>query len=211
MSIRCAGDASRSFIIGSRLWPPAITRASGPRSASAAIAPSTLVARSYSNGAGVCIQVSYESGPGRRVLPGRADVVALLVALRGVGSDHRRAWELRRCVLAHVGVQLAGREAAALDVAEHLLAAGARGGDRRLATEASEREGALRVHLADSRRRDAGRIGEVPESGGAGARVDAVDQAHRIGQARLLHQQALERVDAGVELGVDVDDDLVHG
>ena len=30
MSIRYSGFASRSFIIGSRLWPPAISRASGP-------------------------------------------------------------------------------------------------------------------------------------------------------------------------------------
>ena len=54
MSISSSGLASRSFIIGSRLWPPAITRASGPRSASRAIALSTLVARAYSMGAGVC-------------------------------------------------------------------------------------------------------------------------------------------------------------
>ena len=45
MSTTSSGLASRSFIIGSRLWPPAITRASGPRSASSAIAFSTLVAR----------------------------------------------------------------------------------------------------------------------------------------------------------------------
>ncbi len=54
MSIRCSGCARRSFIIGSRLCPPAITRASGPSLASDAIAPSTLVARSYSKDAGVC-------------------------------------------------------------------------------------------------------------------------------------------------------------
>ena len=46
MSIRQAGLASRSFIIGSRLWPPATIRASPSWRASAAIAPSTLVARS---------------------------------------------------------------------------------------------------------------------------------------------------------------------
>src|SRR3954452_17814013 len=56
MSTRCSGAASRSFIIGSRLWPPAITRASGPSRSSSARASSTLVARSYSNGAGTCIQ-----------------------------------------------------------------------------------------------------------------------------------------------------------
>src|SRR4051794_36636420 len=54
MSIRNSGAARRSFIIGSRLCPPAITRASGPRRWSSAIASSTLVARSYSNGAGTC-------------------------------------------------------------------------------------------------------------------------------------------------------------
>ena len=32
MSIRCSGFASRSFIIGSRLCPPAMTRAFAPRS-----------------------------------------------------------------------------------------------------------------------------------------------------------------------------------
>src|ERR687897_2973260 len=54
MSTRCWGWASRSFIIGSRLCPPAMMRASEPRRWSAAMAPSTLVARSYSNEAGVC-------------------------------------------------------------------------------------------------------------------------------------------------------------
>ena len=54
MSIRCSGFARRSFIIGSRLCPPAMIRASEPSRCSASMAPSTLVARSYSNGAGVC-------------------------------------------------------------------------------------------------------------------------------------------------------------
>ena len=80
MSIRCSGLASRSFIIGSRLWPPAMIRASGPSRSSAAIAPSTLVARSYSNGAGVCKACSSRSGTlGREPLARSPDVVALLV------------------------------------------------------------------------------------------------------------------------------------
>ena len=54
MSISTSGRARRSFIIGSRLWPPATSRASGPCRSSSASAWSTLVARSYSNGAGVC-------------------------------------------------------------------------------------------------------------------------------------------------------------
>ncbi len=59
MSIRCSGFASRSFIIGSRLWPPAMMRASGPSRFRDAIAPSTLVARSYSKAAGVCNACSF--------------------------------------------------------------------------------------------------------------------------------------------------------
>src|SRR4051794_35924419 len=76
MSIRTSGLASRSFIIGSRLWPPAMTRASGPWRWSAAIAPSTLVARSYSNGPGVCT-----SGPllGRAGGPGLGPAVTVAV------------------------------------------------------------------------------------------------------------------------------------
>ena len=46
MSIRCAGVASLSFIIGIRLWPPAMIRAPEPTRWSEAITPSTLVARS---------------------------------------------------------------------------------------------------------------------------------------------------------------------
>ena len=57
MSITRSGWAIRNRIIGIRLWPPAITRASGPSFCSDAIAPSTLVARSYSNGAGVCTEL----------------------------------------------------------------------------------------------------------------------------------------------------------
>ena len=55
MSMTYSRLASRSFIIGSRLWPPAISRASGPRRSSSPMACSTLVARSYSKGAGTCM------------------------------------------------------------------------------------------------------------------------------------------------------------
>src|SRR3954471_10356985 len=132
MSIRCSGVASRSFIIGSRLWPPAMIRASGPRRSSAAIAPSTLVARSYSKGAGVCM-----SAPRGKPLPGRPDVLAPLVLLGRVGADHRRAREPLGAVLTDLGIELAGVEAAVLDRAQH-WAARTRGGDRRLAAEAGE-------------------------------------------------------------------------
>ena len=55
MSIRVSGWASRSFIIGIRLWPPASTRDSGPNRASSSSACSTLVALSYSTCDGTCI------------------------------------------------------------------------------------------------------------------------------------------------------------
>src|SRR5207248_900590 len=81
MSTRHGGLASRSFIIGSRLWPPAITRAS--ERWSEAIAPSTLVARSYSNAGGVCTVAP--------LFGGRCTVCLLLVLHGCVGPDHRRA------------------------------------------------------------------------------------------------------------------------
>ena len=48
MSISVSGWASRSFIIGIRLCPPARMRASGPNRSSRARACATLVAFSYS-------------------------------------------------------------------------------------------------------------------------------------------------------------------
>src|SRR3954465_3613429 len=88
MSIRTSGLARRSFIIGSRLWPPAMTRASGPWRWSAAMAPSTLVARSYSNGPGVCT-----SDPllGRAGGPGLGTAVAVADGGRRLGHDARIA------------------------------------------------------------------------------------------------------------------------
>ena len=58
MSISVSGCASRSFIIGIRLCPPARIRASGPNLASSASACSTLVAFSYSTCAGTCMRPS---------------------------------------------------------------------------------------------------------------------------------------------------------
>src|SRR3954470_17419744 len=119
MSIRCCGLARRSFIIGSRLWPPAMIRASGPSRSSEAMAPSTLVARSYSNGAGVCNDGSSRAlrTTGREALAGRPDVLAPLIAFGGVGADHGGARErLGPHGRAPVGVQRARGQAAALDV-----------------------------------------------------------------------------------------------
>src|SRR4051794_26962550 len=110
MSIRCSGFASRSFIIGSRLCPPAMIRASGPSRLSDATAPSTLVARSYSKGAGVCTRPPFLGGALREALadPGR---LARLVLHRRVGADDRRARHLLRMRLAALRVEQAGREA----------------------------------------------------------------------------------------------------
>src|SRR3954452_3390531 len=113
MSTSSEGCASRSFIIGSRLCPPAITRASS-LAFNVAIAPSRLVARSYSNRAGVCI----------------------FVLDRGVGADDGRATR------AVAGIEPAGREAAVARVAQRRPARAGRG-DRRLAAQPRQRQRAL--------------------------------------------------------------------
>src|SRR4051794_3312016 len=97
-------------------------RASGPRRSSAAIAPSTLVARSYSNGAGVCTGPPFLS----RHAAADARLRARLVLLRRVAPDDRRARQPLRAPLAPLGVQQAGRQAAAGDVAQDV--AGRAGG-----------------------------------------------------------------------------------
>jgi hypothetical protein len=56
MSIRYSKFASRSFIMGSRLCPPATSRAVPPSRSINPMAWSTLVARSYSKGAGTCMR-----------------------------------------------------------------------------------------------------------------------------------------------------------
>src|SRR5580693_9788349 len=65
MSISVSGCASRSFIIGIRLCPPARIRASGPNLASRAIASSMLVAFSYSTYAGTCMHPPSRRGARR--------------------------------------------------------------------------------------------------------------------------------------------------
>src|ERR1035437_7422109 len=57
MSTSISGWASRSFIIGIRLWPPATTRVSGLLNNVSAW--STLVARSYSTCEGTCMYASF--------------------------------------------------------------------------------------------------------------------------------------------------------
>src|SRR6478752_7323838 len=111
MSIRCSGIASRSFIIGRRLWPPAITRASGPSRCSDAMAPSRLVARSYSNAAGVCKSRLLSGVPRGHALARLADVLTLLVLHRRVRPDHRRAWQALGARVADVRVEHLRRQA----------------------------------------------------------------------------------------------------
>src|SRR5215210_4776301 len=210
MSTRCSGLASRSFIIGSRLWPPAMTRASGPSRCSAAMASSTLSARSYSNGAGVCTGRPFVT-VARGLAAADAGLLAGLVLLRRVGADDGRALEPLGARLAGLGVQGARREAAAGDVAQDRAAGGAGGGDRRLAAEAGERQRALRVHLADPRRLRRRALGERAEAGRGGARVQAVDEADGVLHPGLLDEQPLEQVHARVEVLVDRVDDLLDG
>src|SRR5215207_4988016 len=58
MSTRTSGAASRNFIIGMRLWPPAIRRAPSPYRSRSSTASPTLPATSYSNRAGTCTRLS---------------------------------------------------------------------------------------------------------------------------------------------------------
>src|SRR5215207_4033126 len=134
----------------------------------------------------------------RRVLDGRA------------GADHRRPRQLFGARLARLGIERARLEAAALHVPKH-RALGARGGDRRLSPEPRERERPLRVHLRDARWLDGLAVGEVAQPLGRGPRIETFDQSDRVRQARLLHEQALEQVDARVEVGVDVLHDVLDG
>ena len=84
--------------------------------------------------------------------------------------------EPRRPALAHLGIEQARRQAAALDVAEH-GAGRVRLRDRRLAAEPRERQRALRVDLADARaRRSWSLSGKLRKPGGGRARVEAVDR-----------------------------------
>src|SRR3954471_17922156 len=158
MSMRCSGLASLSFIIGSSECPPAMMRASGPSRWSAAIASSTLSARWYSNGAGVCTGLPFRvfaAVVGHRLdrwLRRHRRRPARLVLDRRVGADDRRAIELLRARLARPGVQRARLEAAAGDVAQPRAPRRARGRDRGLAAEPREGERAARVDLGDPRR-----------------------------------------------------------
>src|SRR3954454_773148 len=179
-------------------------RALPPARASAAIAASTLVARSYSNGPGVCTE---------RPLLGRqiatnARLVAWLVLHRRIGPDDRRARHPLRVLLADLGGELPRREASVRRVADRGAVRAGRC-DRRFAAEARERERALRVDLADPRRLDLGAALEVAQAGCRRAPVQPVDQADGVLHTGLLHEQPFERVHCGVEVRVDRPDDAL--
>ena len=211
MSIRCSGLASRSFIIGSRLWPPAMTRASGAE---------PLQRRDRALDAGRALVLEWRGGlhawllSDRRdgqPLAGLADVVALLVLHGGVGADHRRARQRSRAAPGgRSGIEQPRREAAALDVAQHRARPGwpsAIGASRPSRASVSV---PLRVDLADARRRDRRRS---PGSCG-GRRRRRPGRGRRRGRRRppcpaFLTSRPSSSVDAGVELRVDVVDDLV--
>src|SRR3954452_24085363 len=148
---------------------------------------------------------------GREALAGRPYVLAPLVLLGGAGADHGGARErLGADRGAPVRIQRACGQAAAFDVAQQALA-GAGRGDRRLAAEPCERERALGVDLADARGDDLRALGEGAQPSGGGAGVEAVDEPHGVAQAGLLDEQALEQLNARVELLVDRGHDLVDG
>ena len=84
-------------------------------------------------------------------------------------------------------------------------------GDRGLAAEPGQRERPARVDLADPRRVHPGAAGDAAEACLAGTRVQAFDQADGVDQAGLLDEQALEQVDARVEVPVDVAHHVVDG
>src|SRR5579864_2960341 len=192
MSIRYSGLASRSFIIGSRLWPPAMMRASGPRCLSAAIAPSTLVARSYSNGAGVCT------------------IAPFGVLHRRSGADDRRTRQRLGHRRATARVERAGGPAPVRRVAER-RAGRARRRDRRFPPQPGEGQRSLRIDLADPRRPDRPALREVAKALGRGAGVEAVDQTDGVRHPGLLDEQALEQIHAGVEVLVDRLNDVIDG
>ncbi len=155
MSIRCSGLASRSFIIGSRLWPPAMIRASGPSRSSAAIAPSTLVARSYSNGAGVCNRAPLAI---RTAWPASACAARRCPRAARTGRARRCRSPASAAASPAPGARTFGyssarREAAALDVAQHRARPGWRAAIGASRPSRASVSVPLRVDLADPRRR----------------------------------------------------------
>src|SRR5579859_1922070 len=192
MSIRCSGLARRSFIIGSRLWPPAMMRASDPSRWSDASAPSTLVARSYSNGAGVCT------------------IAPFGILHRRASADDRRARQRLGLRRATTGVE-GSRGAASVGRVAERRPGWARRRDRGFTTQPGEGQRALGIDLADPGRPDRLALREVPEALGGGPGVKTVDESDGIRHPSLLDEQPLEQIDPCVEILVDRRDDVVDG
>src|SRR3954447_19273015 len=112
MSMTYSRLASRSFIMGIRLWPPAINRASLPSRPSRLIACSTLLARSYSKGAGTCMHPPVDVV--RTTLLPRTPLVnahlsgSLKRTLVRTGEQHPSHRERHQCLADRVGARRAG-------------------------------------------------------------------------------------------------------
>ena len=149
----------------------------------------------------------------RRSSPARTQTVlgsasGSLVLDGRVGADDRRARQPLRARLADLGVERARGQAAAGHVAQD------RAADRARARRSAPRGRAARASACPScrPRRSAARVivgalrevaeARPPRRPGRGRR-----RGRRVAQPGLLDEQALERVDAGVEVGVDVVDD----
>src|SRR5512132_4680852 len=141
-------------------------------------------------------------------LAGLADVFALFVLHGCVGADDRRPGQGLRPRLADLRVELPRRQASSLHVPQ-CGTCGVPDCNRSLAAEPCEGERPLRIDLADPRRLDRRALREVPEAGGRRSGVQTLDEADGVGQAGFLDEQALEQVDARVEVLVDRQDDVV--
>ena len=222
MSIRYSGLASRSFIIGSRLCPPAISRASGPMLCSAAIAPSTrgraLVLKrrgglhSYLLELLVVLEAAQERQPGfhHAALGGPGSALARVaptatgIRLRTPGDSLGSYWTgesvpitgERGIACGRVclisGYSAARGEAAVRGVAQRRTV-WAGGRDRGLPTQPGQRQRALRIDLADPRGLRLLAVREVAEALAGGARVEPLDEADGVLHAGLLDEQALEQ------------------
>ena len=68
MSIRCRGEASRSFISGMRLCPPERILASSPSRASSAVASPIELGAWYSNAPGIIVVTPFWICPARELV-----------------------------------------------------------------------------------------------------------------------------------------------
>src|SRR5213075_1201852 len=86
--MRCAGEASRSFISGIRLWPPASSLASSPSWPSSVIASSRLDGLWYSNAVGITIVLLVGRNGGRlaRLVGGVLDGVNDVLVARAAAE-----------------------------------------------------------------------------------------------------------------------------